>query len=157
MCMWHTLIMNAQSVFIILSLSGQHGHIFQTFSSIRNMKLTVLQFSSSLSAAGTGSCRRGMTLTQRHWTIIIKMSCSVKFCFRLLQSQPFHYLFSSLILLRTVCVLLSLSNKHRVSKKSNFVEGTRSGLETKVLWTNLLEHIEPLTQFSQELWPCVIM
>ena len=106
------------------------------------------QFSSSLSAAGTGSCRRGMTLTQRHWTIIIKMSCSVKFCFRLLQSQPFHYLFSSLILLRTVCVLLSLSNKHRVSKKSNFVEGTRSGLETKVLWTNLLEHIEPLTQFS---------
>ena len=35
----------AQSVFIILSLSGQHGHIIQTFSSIRNMKLTVLQFS----------------------------------------------------------------------------------------------------------------
>ena len=54
-------------------------NIFQTFSSIRNMKLTVLQNQhhscqnsrvlcprlSPLSAAGTGSGRRGMTLT--HW------------------------------------------------------------------------------------------
>ena len=68
---------------------------------------------SPLSAAGTGSYRRGMTLTQWHWTIIYKMSCSV-FCCRLFQSQPFHYLFSSLILL---CIVVTLKQIHGVQEK----------------------------------------